>query len=542
MRKRLGERLLESGLVGQQQLAQALQAQQSTGEQLGRLLVRLGYVSDGDMLRLLCEDAGVPFTTLEGVEADPAYLGVVPDALAGAGAALPLGMKDGRLVIALADPLDVALVASIEQAIGQRIMAVGAPQARIAEALRRLQTGREANTPSKAPAVRVEAPADVAEPVGTNAEIVDELFRGGVSLGATDIHVEPTSDAVRVRYRVDGILQGGPVYPKALQGALLTRIKVMAGLNIAESRLPQDGRLRIQVTDRQIDLRISTFPTLHGEDLVLRVLDRSRVALRLERLGMEPDDLGLFREVLRRPHGLVLITGPTGSGKTTTLYSALAETNTGERCILTLEDPIEYELEGIRQSQIHPRAGLTFASGLRALLRHDPDVILVGEMRDQETAEIALSAAMTGHMVLTTLHTNSAASAIPRLLDMGVESFALASSLQLSVAQRLLRVLCKACREPTAVPPAVRERFGLGEGTLYHATGCEACHQTGYRGRMAVFELLPVTAAISGCIHDRTRADEIQRLAGRPTLLQAGLAKVRAGLTSLEEVLRVTAQ
>ena len=273
--------------------------------------------------------------------------------------------------------------------------------------------------------------------------------------------------------------------------------------------------------------------------MVLRVLDRSRVSLRLDSLGLPGADLELARGILSRPWGLVLITGPTGSGKTTTLYSALAEMNDGERCILTLEDPVEYEIDGIRQSQVNARAGLTFANGLRSMLRHDPDVILVGEIRDLETAQIALNAAMTGHMVLSTIHTNTAAGAIPRLLEMGTEPFALASSLQLAMAQRLVRLLCPQCRQPTEVPPAVRRRFSLGESPIFRGVGCPACRGTGYRGRLAIFELLPVDDAIARAIHAGGSAETIQGLANRPTLLEAGLARVRGGETSLEELLRV---
>jgi type IV pilus assembly protein PilB len=550
-RKLLGERLLESGLIREQELAQALQAQQSTGEQLGQLLIRLGYLQEGDLFRHLCEDAGISFSVLNDVEVDPAALSIVPEELARAGTLLPLREEDGRLTVALADPFDIATITSLERTTRRRATVIGAPRTRILEVLDRVY--RDGNTPAPRretgdlPAgdtavsfpVTQDMDAKRDEAVGTAAGVVNEVLQKGISLGATDIHIEPTEDAVQVRYRLDGILRGGSSLPKSLQAAVLTRIKVSAGMDIAEGRLPQDGRLRVQTAGREIDLRISTFPTLHGEDMVLRVLDRGRVSLQLERLGLGEADLTLFRDVLRRPHGLILITGPTGSGKTTTLYSALAEMNTGERCILTLEDPIEYEVEGIRQAQINPRAGLTFASGLRSMLRHDPDVILVGEVRDKETAEIGLSAAMTGHMVLTTLHTNTAAGAIPRLLDMGIEPFALASSLQLSVAQRLVRVLCRECRQSMDVPSVVRRRFRLDGVQLYRPTGCAACNQTGYRGRIAVFEILPVTEETAAAIYSRESAEEIQRRSGRPNLLQAGLEKVRAGTTSLEELLRI---
>ena len=375
----------------------------------------------------------------------------------------------------------------------------------------------------------------------TAAELADDIIRRGVLLGATDIHIEPLEDVVQIRYRVDGILQKGQTYPKTLQASLLSRLKILSSLDIAESRLPQDGRVRTRVDGRLIDLRVSTFPTLHGEDTVLRVLDRGRVNLRLESLGIRPEDLTLLREALQKPFGLMPVTGPTGSGKTTTLYSALLEMNTGERCLITLEDPVEYEVELIRQSQINIRAGLTFASGLRSMLRHDPDVILVGEMRDQETVQIALSAALTGHLVLTTLHTTTAAGAIPRLLDMGAEPFIVASAISLIASQRLVRTLCPECKVPAVIPDPVRARFKLDGVPVYRGAGCNLCRNTGFRGRVGIFEFLPITEEIVSAIYDRRSSEDIRRLSGRPTLLDDGIRKVQAGTTTLDEVLRVTA-
>lgn len=549
-KKLLGERLLETGLVTERQLAEALQAQQSTGEQLGGLLVRLGYVAEDQLLRMLCEESEIPFTNLEDYVPDPAALSALDESVARAKAVLPVARDNGRLMVALANPFDVAVLASIERATGERVAPVGAPRNRILAALDSsygaappaadgtvsgfVPGSNQARGDSSGPA---ESASD--EAVQTATVIADGILTEAIELGATDIHIEPTTDSIAVRYRLDGILREGPSFPKSAQAPLLTRIKVLSGLNIAENRLPQDGRLRRVHRGRDIDLRISTFPTVYGEDLVLRVLDRARVPLDLAKLGLQARDLALFEEVLARPSGIILLTGPTGSGKTTTLYAALSELNTGSRCILTLEDPVEYELQGVRQSQINLRAGLTFASGLRSMLRHDPDVILVGEIRDLETAEIALSAAMTGHLVLSTLHTNSAAAAAPRLLDMGTEPYALASSLQLAVAQRLIRVLCDECREETDVPDAVRRRFKLEDVTLYRAGGCGACGDTGYRGRAAIFEFLPTSEALTTAIYERRSTDEIRRLSRGRSLLEAGLVKVRAGVTTLEELLRV---
>ncbi len=389
--------------------------------------------------------------------------------------------------------------------------------------------------------ISVVRPAEAAPVEGeTAAKLVDEIVKRGTALGATDIHIEPLEEVTKVRYRLDGLLHEGTAYPKTMQAPLISRIKILAGLDIAETRLPQDGRVRIRTDGRHIDLRVSTFPTLHGEDIVLRILDRSRVALNLERLGIEADDLKLLRAAFIKPHGLIPVTGPTGSGKTTTLYSAMVELNNRERCIITLEDPIEYELAQIRQSQINVRAGLTFASGLRSILRHDPDTILVGEMRDSETVNIGLTAALTGHLVLTTLHTNTASGAIPRLLDMGAEPFVLTSAVLLIISQRLVRVLCKECKTVTEVTDAVRERFALGDAVLYAANGCNVCRGTGYKGRIGVFEFVPMSNDIRTAIYDRRPAEEIHQISGRPTLFEDGLKKVRAGITTLDELLRVT--
>ena len=373
------------------------------------------------------------------------------------------------------------------------------------------------------------------------AGVVDEIIRRGVEMSATDIHIEPLDDVIKVRYRIDGLLTDGPSFPKTAQSALISRVKILSTLDIADSRLPQDGRARVRFSGRSIDLRVSTFPTLHGEDIVLRILDRGRVALQLEKLGIEPEDLLLLRTALQRSHGIIPVTGPTGSGKTTTLYAALTELNTGDHAIITLEDQIEYEMPHVRQSQVNVRAGLTFASGLRSMLRHDPDVILVGEIRDQETMQIALSAALTGHLVLTTLHTTTAAGTIPRLLDMGAEPFVIASAVTMFVSQRLVRVLCSQCKTKMEVPSAVRKRFGLEDATLFGPRGCTQCRGTGYRGRLGIFEILPMSPDIMTAIYERTPPDQIHRDSGRPTMLQDGLRKVRAGITTLDEILRVTA-
>jgi type IV pilus assembly protein PilB len=577
-RIRLGESLVEAGLINTAQLDEALARRTTTGERIGEALVALGYISERDLIRTLAKDADIPFLEAAEIHVDPAVVSLVAAQVARTQNLVPLRADGRALVVAMANPFDIGVIRSLERSSGRQIRTVTGDPSLIAQLVEThygsngnrhaapepqpALTGSRPSWAARGPAAGIATPAiQPRQPVmnlpgvpqqamrqlvtieegATAAELADGIIRRGVALNATDIHVEPLEEIVQIRYRVDGMLQEGAAYPKALQAALMSRIKILSGLDIAESRLPQDGRAKIKVDNRSIDLRVSTFPTIHGEDVVLRVLDRGRVALRLDSLGIEPEDVDLLREALKKPFGLLPVTGPTGSGKTTTLYSALLEMTTGDRCIITLEDPVEYEVEKIRQSQINVRAGLTFASGLRSILRHDPDIILVGEMRDQETVQIALSAALTGHLVLTTLHTTTAAGAIPRLLDMGAEPFIVASAISLIASQRLVRSLCEKCRAPLTLPQAAAERFGLIGAAVYGPRGCSACRQTGYAGRVGIFEFLPITEQIVTCIYERRSSEDIRRVSGRPTLLDDGIRKVRGGVTSLDEVLRVIA-
>lgn len=561
-RIRLGESLVHAGLINQAQLDEALSRRLTTGERIGESLVALGYISERDLLRTLAKEADIPFLEPRDLTVDPAVATLLPVATARAQSVIPLRQEGRALVVAMANPFDVSAIRAIERATARQVRAVAADAIAIVNVINSVYDGGEHGadgngqrsasrdmasermgwpTPRSASATaEPRAHSPQADEGATAAELVDSIIRGGVTIGATDIHIEPLEDQLQIRYRVDGVLQLGPTFAKTLQAALMSRIKILAGLDIAESRMAQDGRVRLRAEGRPIDLRVSTFPTVHGEDTVLRILDRGRITLRLDSLGIEPDDLELLREALKKPFGMIPVTGPTGSGKTTTLYSALLEMNTGDRCIITLEDPVEYEVERIRQSQINVRAGLTFATGLRSILRHDPDVILVGEMRDQETVQIALSAALTGHLVLTTLHTTTAAGTIPRLLDMGAEPFIVASAVNLLVSQRLVRVLCPDCKVPMEVPPAVRRQYGLEQITIFGPRGCGTCRRTGFRGRIGIFEFLPMTDSLIEGIYERRSPEDLRRESKRPDLLQAGLRKVRAGVTSLDEVLRVT--
>ena len=570
LKPRLGTALINAGLISQAQLGAALALQASNGERIGRVLIALGYLSEEDLLRTLCAEADIPYLSIDQLDPDPALATVIDEQLARRHVLLLLKEEGRTLVAAMSDPFDIAAVRSLERHTGRPMRILGASTDDIKARLNRVyrhpgsasnpvfaQPEQQAHVAANGtpvawpstPQLPMQLVTQETQPLGfllqsdepgTAAELADSIIQRGVSMGATDIHIEPLEEKTQVRYRIDGILQNGPVVPRAMHLALMSRIKILASLDIAEARLPQDGRVRLKVSDRNVDLRISTFPTVYGEDVVLRVLDRARVTLRLESLGIDPSDLELLRNVLKRPHGLIPVTGPTGSGKTTTLYSALLELNTIDRCIITLEDPVEYEVANIRQSQINVRAGLTFASGLRSILRHDPDTILVGEMRDRETVQIALSAALTGHLVLTTLHTTTAAGTIPRLLDMGAEPFVLASALSLLASQRLVRTLCHQCKVPLEVPDAVRERFKLHDVELHGPLGCSNCRNTGFKGRIGIFEFLPMTEEVVASIYDRRSAEDTHRTSGRPTLLDDGLRKVRAGITTLDELLRVT--
>jgi type IV pilus assembly protein PilB len=598
VRRWLGDTLLNAGLVTRQQLDEALAVQSTTGQKLGQTLVSLGYLTDASLLQTLCADAGIPYLTDDELQPQPDAATLIPVELARANGVVPLKLESRHVIVAMSDPFDLLTIRSLTRAAGRSVRVVGAQREAVLRAIEKVYSaaagvaavsrssgaihdsahirlaaggaavaapspaspGASHATAAAAPgAPRLElsrgidartagrpgwaganaqgaAPADE----GSAASVVDDIIRRGIDVSATDIHIEPLDDVIRVRYRIDGLLTDGPSFPKSAQSSLISRVKILATLDIADARLPQDGRVRLRIGSRSVDLRVSTFPTLHGEDIVLRILDRGRVALQLDKLGVEPDDLMLLRTALQKPHGLIPVTGPTGSGKTTTLYAALTELNTGDRAIITLEDPIEYEIPSIRQSQVNVRAGLTFASGLRSILRHDPNVILVGEIRDQETMQIALSAALTGHLVLTTLHTTTAAGTIPRLLDMGAEPFVIASAVTMFVSQRLIRVLCTGCKARVEMPTAVRKRFGLDDAVLYGPRGCQICRGSGYKGRLGIFEILPMSPDIIAAIDQRTPPDQIHRDSGRPTLLQDGLRKVRAGITTLDEILRVT--
>ncbi len=550
--KPLGQRLIEAGLIDQTQLQAALSEQQRTKQTLGSILIRLGFIDEEAVAAAVAAQARVKYVDLGQYSPQPEATQRVQENFARQKRIVPISFVGKALVVAMANPLDVLALDELRHLAKGPVEVVGATESQVQKALDRAYGAgmgwNEVVEESLRHVARKAGEALGESEVAQEPPIIrllDNLIFRAVQDGATDIHVEPEEKLVRNRFRVDGLLRYGPHLPKELQGAVTARIKVMANLDIAENRLPQDGRISFNSGGREVDLRVSTFPTTHGENLVLRILDRSKLVLGLEQLGFAPDQLTNFKRLLMHPNGIILASGPTGSGKTTTLYSGLTYLNSEERNIMTIEDPVEYGIPGIRQSQVNVKAGLTFGAGLRSILRQDPDVIMVGEMRDEETVEIAIRAALTGHLVFSTLHTNDAAGAIPRLTDMGAAPFLVSSALLLVVAQRLVRVICTNCKEEAPPDPVVIRRLGLqakeGELKVFQGKGCDKCDQTGYRGRLGIYEMLIVTPELTPLILERADAGAIRRAAraqGMRTMVEDGIRKAIRGLTTLEEVAR----
>ncbi|MBI4594054.1 MAG: type II/IV secretion system protein [Candidatus Rokubacteria bacterium] len=549
-RKRIGEHLRDAGLVTEEQLDLAQQEVRRTGELIGEALVRLGVVRPDDLTVALARQEGIPFVDLDSSPIDYALFETVPEAFLRKHRIVPVKRDGFTLTAATSDVGNLAAVDELQRLTKLFVTIVAARDGQIDVALERffarpmtpaLRAPRPgAETPLELVPARPEVEADHSSVI----RLVDELFQKAAREAATDIHIEPQESALITRFRYDGLLQAGPVIPRALLSAVVTRIKIMANLNISESRLPQDGRILFEVGGKRYDLRVSTFPTVHGENVSLRVLDKSRT-FGLETLGLSAEHKATLRRLILRPHGLILVTGPTGSGKTTTLYSALLEIDSVEKNIMTLEDPVEYELQTVRQAQINVRSGFTFAAGLRAILRHDPDVILVGEMRDTETVEISIRAALTGHLVFSTLHTNDAAGAVPRLGEMGVEPYLVGASLLAVVAQRLVRVICANCRMPTTPEQAGASRLGEAARavpSVFVGKGCPVCNSTGYRGRTGVFELLEVTPRMTDLISRGADLETLRRQAredGMEPMARSALRKINDGVTTVDEVVRV---
>jgi len=553
----LEQLLLEQGRVGADDLRKIKRLQQERGERLERLLLDLGFISEEDLLPLLSDYLGVPTVTRKDFPEVPVPLGNLNLKFLKHAKALPLAQNNGTLVVAMSDPADYYTIQGLQLATGFQIE----PRlARERDVLEALEMAYGAGTPGENGAgeptdAEIEYFSDDEEDVNHLRDLASEapvirfvnlLISRAVEQRASDIHVEPFETELKVRYRVDGVLHDVEPPARRLQAAIVSRIKIMAKLNIAERRLPQDGRIKLRLMGREIDMRVSTLPTLHGESVVLRILDRSSIVVNLDTLGFPADTLDQFDKLINKPYGMILVTGPTGSGKTTTLYGALDKINSPDKKIITIEDPVEYQLLGVNQIHVKPAIGLTFASGLRSIVRQDPDVIMVGEIRDAETAEIAIQAALTGHLVFSTLHTNDAAGAVSRLLEMGVEDYLLASSLLGVLAQRLVRRVCRKCRRPAEVGlEAMREIAGNASGPveIWEGQGCEECSNTGYRGRAGIYELLLVGDNIRPLILKRSSADIIRDAGiklGMRTLREDGWQKVRTGVTTVGEVVRVT--
>ncbi len=554
-----GEILKRRGLLSEEQLTQS---RNSDATSVVQAAISLGYVEERDALKALAEEVGLDYVDLRETDIDLAALEGFPQKLIYRQSLFPIGFDGDSIIVATSDPLDLYPLDEASAATGRNIIPVVAERAEIQRLMNRhLGVGSETVEGLMA-AKGDEDEVELLEKIETDGSelsemaqeasvvrLVNEILLEAIQSRASDVHLETQSDGLVIRYRIDGILHPQPTPPeiKRFQAAIISRLKIMARLNIAEKRLPQDGRIKLRVHGREVDIRLSVIPMIHGEGMVMRVLDKSSMVFDLKSLGMSQANYDKFSEIIEFPHGIILVTGPTGSGKTTTLYSSLLQIQSPETKIITTEDPVEYQLDGINQIQVHSKIGLTFAHSLRSILRHDPDIVLVGEIRDLETAENAIQASLTGHLVFSTLHTNDAAGAFTRMSDMGVEPFLVAGTVEAVMAQRLLRRLCEHCKEPyrparTDVPPDF-PWDDIGDGEIYRNKGCRECRNVGYSGRMGIYELLVANDEIRQLALERTSSWQIRKKAvesGMRTLRMDAWDKVTAGDTSVDEVLRVT--
>ena len=551
--RQLGDVLVESGLLTPQQLADSQEQQQRDGSSLGRVLVDRGYLSEAQVVAALAEQIGLQFLDLSESSIDQGAISLIPGVLCRRYTAIPVRLEEDRLVVAMADPSNVFAIDDLRSAAGMDVRAVVSTKADVLAAIDRYYRS-EAELGDLSTALDAE---EEQEDLSTVHEVTEEapivrfvnlLITQAIQDGASDIHLEPTETDLRVRFRIDGVLHEVMRAPRHIRAGVISRLKIMSDINIAERRIPQDGRLSVTAHGRKIDLRVATLPTVRGEKVVMRILDNSTTRLGLADLGFSQFNYDRYATSFTKPYGMILVTGPTGSGKSTTLYATLNIVNRPEVNIITVEDPVEYRLPGVNQVQTNAKAGLTFASALRSILRSDPDIVLIGEIRDHETAQIAVEASLTGHLVLSTLHTNDAASAVTRLTEMGIEPFLVGSALDCVLAQRLTRRLCAKCKEPYVPSPETLIAAGFpwhdGERvpTLYRAVGCSLCAKTGYRGRMALHEVMPMTEQLERLTVERGSVASISAAAhaeGMMSLRLDGMSKVLAGHTSLDEVLRV---
>ena len=553
--KQLGDILLDEGLVNRDQLAEAVETQKRLGRSLGRVLVDQGVLTEAQLVAALATQIGMKFVDLSDYPVDGSAVAKVPDAVARRHTALPIGYEDGKLLVAMADPANVFALDDIRSLAKLEVKPVVATRADVLAAINRYHRGDsemdeltnvldvsdEDDDLSKVKEIVEDAPI---------VKFVNLLITQAIQDRASDIHIEPTERDLRVRFRIDGVLHEVMRSPKTITSGVTSRLKIMADINIAERRIPQDGRLSVTANGSKIDLRVATLPTVWGEKIVMRVLDNSTAMLKLSDLGFSDSNYEVFSKSFVKPYGMILVTGPTGSGKSTTLYATLNIVSRPEVNVITVEDPVEYRLPGINQVQTNVKAGLTFSAALRSILRSDPDIVLLGEIRDGETAHIAVEAALTGHLVLSTLHTNDAPSAVVRLTEMGIEPFLVGSALDCVLAQRLARRLCPKCKEAyTPTRQALLENSfpwqdGMDLPTLYRPVGCSACSKTGYKGRLALHEVMAVSEEIEKLTVEHASSMAIGRVAveqGMITLRHDGLLKVMAGVTSVEEIFRVVA-
>ena len=565
--RRLGDLLVREGLINQEQLQRALADQKGSNEKLGSILVRLDFINEDQLIDFLSKQYGIPSITLTQLDVDAEVVKLVPAQIARKYEVLPIKRAGNQLTLAMADPTNVFAVDDVGFMTNLQVVPVVASQGAIRKAIDRLyeaQTGGLADVITEMDSALADvevvegedenwAKADIFELKESADEppvvrLVNMILVDAIRRGASDIHLEPYEKVFRVRFRIDGVLHEIMTPPKRLEAALTSRVKIMSSLDIAERRLPQDGRIKLRYNQREIDFRVSTLPTIFGEKTVMRILDKDSLQLDLAMLGFDAWSLEQFTRAIHQPYGMILITGPTGSGKTTTLYSAIHTINSPDVNIMTAEDPVEYNLKGVNQVQVNEGIGRTFAAALRSFLRQDPDIILVGETRDLETAQIGIRAALTGHLVLTTLHTNDCPSTVARLLDMGIPPFLVSSALTLILAQRLGRKICKDCKQPydadeESLVPYGHVPQGLGTVQFYKGKGCHTCSFTGMKGRVAIYEVMPITEELREMILRNAPTAEIREMAlsqGMKTLRQNALQKVLDGVTTIEEVLRVT--
>ena len=552
----LGQILIQQGALTETQLEEGLRAQGHREGRIGEILCGLGHVEPEAVREALVAQRGLPRADMEACEIDAQAVAAVPAEVAARYEVLPLSLHNRTLVVAMADPFDRSAVESLRVLTGRRIDRRYCPASQLADARRRVYGSNVARMVADMDMPGPAAEADDEELTHRLQELAQEpsivnlvnlVILEAIEARASDIHVEPFDKAIRLKYRIDGILHEVSPPPKRLLPTIISRIKVMAGMNIAERFVPQDGHITFSAPRGKVDLRVATVPTVYGECLVMRILDRATALIALEHLGLNETCRRQLERLLQRPHGIILVTGPTGSGKTTTLYAALNKIYTPQKNIITIEDPVEYQLDGVNQIPVNRKRGLDFANGLRAIVRQDPDIIMVGEIRDRETADIAIRSALTGHLVFSTLHTNDAAGAVTRLIDMGVEPYLVASSLEGVVAQRLVRTICPNCRRPHRPGPEVLERIGRRPGngqtgSFFRGEGCSQCRRTGYLGRTGIFELLRITPAVRDAIVRRASAADIAAAApaDHQPMREDGYRQTAGGITTVEEVLRVT--